>query len=137
MFRCYDCGREFLVLEDLMLHRKSVHNAVCKLSLTNECDRDQDTCWFNHPATQQQTRVQIVENVQSTPRANDTRTVNSVATDQHQQGFQETPPLAPPLKAPNFNSPEMINMKNNMMRTLKTDLTEMFKSLMNHCQICC
>ena len=29
MHRCYDCGREFHVLEELMLHRKKIHNAVC------------------------------------------------------------------------------------------------------------
>ena len=62
MHRCYDCGREFMVLEELMLHRKAIHNAVCRLSLTNQCERDQETCWFNHPPHKNTVAAQGVEN---------------------------------------------------------------------------
>ena len=48
MHRCYNCGREFPDLEILMLHMKSLHNAICRLFQTGVCDRDQESCWFNH-----------------------------------------------------------------------------------------
>ena len=36
-----------------MLHRKNIHKAICRLYLNNECERDQETCWFNHPEKQE------------------------------------------------------------------------------------
>ena len=120
MHRCYDCGREFSVLEELMLHRKAIHNAVCRLSLTNQCERDQETCWFNHPPHKNTVPAKYVKS-----NGNPENTANS-----NQKDFQENPPV----EAPSLAAPEISQMMDQMMTVMKSEMTKMFQSMMNHRQ---
>ena len=121
MYRCYDCGREFPALEELMLHRKSIHNAVCRLSLTDECERNQDTCWFNHPPHHKAVSAQSVVNKETTQSNTKKNTAQSLI-------FQESPPV----EAPDLASPQMIQIMDQMMKTMKLEMTKMFQSMINH-----
>ena len=121
MHRCYDCGREFSILEELMLHRKTIHNAVCRLSLTNECERDQETCWFNHPPHHKAVSAQSVVNKETTQSNTKKNTAQSLI-------FQESPPV----EAPDLASPQMIQIMDQMMKTMKLEMTKMFQSMINH-----
>ena len=126
MHRCYDCGREFPALEELMLHRKSIHNAVCRLSLTDECERNQETCWFNHPPHKAVTAKQVA-NTEGDKINTKKNTVQNVENVNH-QGFQE----APPSETPNLPSLEMNKMMEHVLKTLKSEMTQMFKDMMSH-----
>ena len=43
-----------------MLHRKLIHISICQLFQTNECERDQESCWFNHYVTKQNETLEDV-----------------------------------------------------------------------------
>ena len=128
MHRCYDCGREFHVLEELMLHRKAIHNAVCRMSLTGDCERNQETCWFNHPIAKHQQPAQSVENVEGVFSNNQETDELENVTGNLSQGFQETPPQ----ESPNLSSQEMNKMMDHVLKTLKSDMAQMFKNMMSH-----
>ena len=103
-----------------MLHRKAIHNAVCRLSLTNQCERDQETCWFNHPPHKNTVPAKYVKS-----NGNPENTANS-----NQKDFQENPPV----EAPSLAAPEISQMMDQMMTVMKSEMTKMFQSMMNHRQ---
>ena len=46
---CYHCGKEFPEKHSLYNHRKSDHKTeVCRDFLVNNCDRQEEDCWFGH-----------------------------------------------------------------------------------------
>ena len=126
MQRCYDCGREFMTTEELMLHRKLIHKSICRLFQTNACERDQESCWFNHYVTKRNESAQNVRN----SKTFSAKPVQNVATENNIQDFQN----APQTEAPNLFSQEISKMMDHMMKTLKGDMTQMFHSMMNHRQ---
>ena len=128
MHRCYDCGREFPGLEELMLHRKSIHNAVCRLSLTNECERDQETCWFNHPPHQNTVTAQSVESRQGSQKTTNKNICKNVMFVNNQTDFPESKQV----EAPSLGAQQMSQMMDHMMTTMKLEMTKMFQSMMHH-----
>ena len=112
-----------MVLEELMLHRKAIHNAVCRLSLTNQCERDQETCWFNHPPHKNTVPAQGVEN-----SVNPKTIIKQNMVGSYQEDFQENPQV----EAPSLTSPLMGQMMDQMMTVMKSEMTKMFQSMMNH-----
>ena len=76
------------------------------MSLTGDCEGNQETCLFNHPKSK--TPAQNVENVRNR--------------------FKETPSQEPP----NLPPLEMTSMMELMIKTLKSDMTVMFKNMMSH-----
>ena len=131
MSRCYDCGRELLELEDLMIHRKTIHNAICRLSLTNECDRDQDSCWFNHPksspgpSTGPANNVIRVSTSFRDTQPGSTEVLQVVVNDN--QDFLESLQV----EAPSLGSQKISQMMDHMMITLKSDRVKMFQTMMS------
>ena len=47
-YRCFKCGEEFSDMQELMKHRKWVHNEMCRQTAKNSCRYSANTCWFNH-----------------------------------------------------------------------------------------
>ena len=109
-----------------MLHRKLIHISICQLFQTKECERDQESCWFNHYVTKRNESAQNVRN----SKTFSAKPVQNVATENNIQDFQN----APQTEAPNLFSQEISKMMDHMMKTLKGDMTQMFQSMMNHRQ---
>ena len=102
---CFECGKSFKTLHDLMRHRKSDHKVpVCREFLANRCDYSASNCYYTHdkhphpinPVRKSQDKTQ------SEPQI---------------QGFWEGPSnLAPPSQGKNVlegpTQAEWISMKN-------------------------
>ena len=56
-FRCFQCGNIFQSTNDMMLHRKNLHEniKICKKFIKNECDRG-DICWWSHKINNNQNK---------------------------------------------------------------------------------
>ena len=113
-FICYECGEEFEVLRDLMVHRKKKHTMnTCEKFLKNECKRTQETCWYNHE--------------------NKEPTINESSEDDKKKS-QETfqPPVfweRPANLAPPANLPDHATWLK--MITMMTELNKMMSELKN------
>ena len=123
--RCYNCGREFTTLEDLMLHRKSIHNAVCRLYLKNECERDQESCWFNHPENKKHVPVTHEANVTKNEKIPVTNVQPVQSVENNEQGFQDLPTV---------NSPNINQMMEEIMKHMKSEMAKMFQTMMDQSQ---
>ena len=104
---CFECGKDFKTIHDMMTHRKNTHSTVlCKMFLKRKCNYSSEDCYFTHTINALDAHVNIVEN-------------NSAQPHVQRQGFWETHSnLAPPSHASSVqqgpSQSEWIQMKNTL-----------------------
>ena len=112
---CFQCGYEFDVLNDLMVHKKNVHKKeLCKKFQTGRCTKN--PCWYTHELM-----------TQPTP----TPTQPTQPTTQQTQGFWQTQPNQVP---PAWNRPQQTLTQQNP--TIQRDpMMNQIIQMMKHQQI--
>ena len=106
---CFECGKSFKTVHDLMRHRKSDHEVpVCKEFLANRCDFSASDCYYTH--NKHPHPINPVTKFQKKPHS-----------EPQVQGFWEIPSnLAPPSKGPKVlegpTQAEWISMKNMLTK---------------------
>ena len=90
---CFECGKTFKTVHDLMRHRKSAHKVqLCKEFLKGSCGYSQQDCYYTHANQACPEPAQIVEN-------------NSAQNEPQPQGFWKAPSnLAPPSSSTQASS---------------------------------
>ena len=89
---CFHCGKEISEKSDMYTHRKNDHKSeICKNFLKNNCDREEDECWFRH--------VKHVENVTVRKQQVQNISENSPTENTSPQGFWKSPrnPVPPAI----------------------------------------
>ena len=119
---CYQCGKIFNIINDLMNHRKTSHQGTPCLRYQNKsCNFADEKCWFSHHTNKftesnDQTKKFTESNVEmKSPNKN-------ITPEKQKQGFWETPEnLAPPVKTIAHQNMAMWNK----MKTMLQDMTEL------------
>ena len=116
-FICYECGKLFPVVSDLMSHRMNSHEKpMCKRFLMNACNFATDKCWYSHINNHESVDIEM-----KSPEK-----FKKPSSQQNQQVFQESQQiLVPPGNNPIQPTMAMwIQMKMKM-----AELTQMMSSI--------
>ena len=117
-FICYECGKLFPAVSDLMNHRKNSHvKPMCKRFLMNACNFATDKCWYSHINDNESVDIEM-----KSPE----KLEKQSSQQNNRQVFQDTQQiLVPPGNNPNQPTMAMwIQMKMKM-----EELTQMMATI--------
>ena len=106
-FICYECGKLFPAVSDLMNHRKNTHEKrMCKRFLEDTCNFANDKCWYSHKGKEENFDIEMKSDVEIKSNIENKSDIEMKSPKTSQlvfQNSQET--LAPPGQ--NQNQPTM------------------------------